>query len=86
MAVASRTEMGREELRKQLTEEAARLRSLAASVRARSQKPELAQYISSCRGPTYQRDYETWLRNAHAAGAFDEAASRLEQMLASSLL
>ena len=70
----------------QMTQEARRLRSLADSVRARSRGPDLEEYIRRGRGPAYQRDREEWMKCVHAAYAFEEAASRLEQALASPTL
>jgi len=78
--------MGLEDLRQQLAEEAQRLRSLGAAVRASGKAPVLEEYIRSGRGPAYQRDNEAWMKNVHVAYAFEEAAWLLEQTVTSARL
>ena len=76
-------QVSHEELREQLAEEARRLRSMAAGVRARVKAPNLEEYIRTGRGPVYQRDSAAWRRDIDAAYAFDAAAARLEEALRS---
>jgi hypothetical protein len=69
-----------------MADEAQRLRSLAATVRGRVKVPVIEEYLRSGRGPAYQRDYERWSKNEGVAEAFDRAAYRLEEALASPML
>ena len=73
------------DLKQELLDEAYRLRGLAELLRLQSPPPVLEHYIRSGRGPLYQRDRDAWMKTTHVAHAFDEAASRLEQVLASYL-
>lgn len=83
-SMSGQRELGGDELRQQIADEARRLRSLAAMVRARSVAPNLSQYVRSGRGPAYQRDHAAWMKAASAAHALDDAAMRLEQAVAAS--
>ena len=82
--VSGQSKQCEHELRRQLVDEARRLRLLATAVRSRVTRPELEEYVQSGRGPAYQRDYEAWMKSTQAAYAYEEAASRLEQALGSS--
>lgn len=79
-------EVSHEALCREMAEEARRLRSLAESVRASSESPVLEEYLRAGRGPAYQRDRDKRVKTLHVAYAYDEAASRLEETLASPAL
>ena len=79
-------EVSHAQLCQQMAEEAQRLRLLAATVRERVKVPVIEEYVRSGRGPSYQRDYERWSKNEGVAEAFDRAAYRLEEALASPML
>lgn len=79
-------ELTRTELRRQLTDEAQRLRSLAAAVRGRMKAPKVEEYVRTGRGPAYQRDHDKWMQILHVAYAFEGAAYRLEEELESPAL
>lgn len=70
------------ELRQQLSEQAARLRSLAAAGRERGKPPVLEEYVRAGRGSAYRRAEAEWFKTLDAIYAFEGAAARLEESLA----
>jgi hypothetical protein len=78
----SRPDVTNEDLRQHLTDHAAQLRSLAATVRERGKPPVLEEYVRSGRGPAYRRAEAEWFKTLAALEAFDDAAARFEEALA----